>query len=76
MDNIVITGYTEYITKQFDTFDSIAYEQYEEEMLASVIISANLDYAGVLLFDAGVTLRLPDIEVTEVQDHVPPWRRP
>ena len=42
---------------------------------ASEIIQANLDYADVLIFDAGVTLLVPVIEETDVQESVPPWRQ-
>lgn len=74
MNNINILGYEEYITDQGDTFDLIAWKLYEEEMLASEIIQANLDYADVLIFDAGVSLMVPIVEETDLQEAVPPWR--
>lgn len=75
MNNVNILGYEEYLTEQGDTFDLIAWKLYDEEMLASEIIQANLDYADVLIFDAGVTLLVPVIEETDVQESVPPWRQ-
>lgn len=64
----------QYITQQGDTFDMLALDAYNDESMASVIIHANPLYAGVLVFDAGVTLTLPIVEATSVQT-LPPWMR-
>lgn len=74
MNNINILGYEEYLTEQGDTFDLIAWKLYDEEMLASEIIQANLNYVDVLIFDAGVSLMVPIVEELNLQEAVPPWR--
>ena len=64
-----------YITVEGDTFDGIALEFYNNEKLASAIISANLDYCDRLIFEAGVNLVLPDITSVSLPESLPPWRR-
>ncbi len=69
-------SYSIYTTKQGDTFDSIAFDYYTEEKLASVIIQANTKYADVLIFDAGIDLIIPYIEENEdTPASLPPWAR-
>ena len=71
MDN-----YMEYETVAGDTWDSIAFEFYTEEKLASVIIQANSQYSDTLIFGAGVILRIPVIdEGEETPGTAPPWRQ-
>jgi len=70
-----VTAYKEYTTREGDTFDALALEMYGEETLAHYIIEFNPDYADVLVFDAGVSLRLPVVENAETPDTLPPWRR-
>ena len=68
--------YMGYETKQGDTWDSIAFDFYTEEKLASVIVEANSQYADVLIFDAGVYLKIPVIdEDEETPGTAPPWRQ-
>lgn len=62
----------EYITKQGDTWDSIAYEVLGNENYMRELLLANPKLIGHVIFDDGVTIRIPDIE-TEVED-VPPWK--
>ncbi|RPF41916.1 tail protein X [Hydrogenoanaerobacterium saccharovorans] len=64
----------QYTTQQGDTFDMLALDAYNDEGMAAVIINANPLYAGVLVFDAGVTLTIPIVEATSVQT-LPPWKR-
>lgn len=70
--------YTEtvtYTTVTGDTWDSIAFDYYTEEKLASLIIQANPGYEDVIVFDAGVELKIPVIdEDAETPDTAPPWR--
>lgn len=75
MLNVKIIGYEEYITEDHDTFDLIAWKQYDDEMLASLIIESNLDYADMLVFDAGVRLVIPIVEQANTQQSIPPWRK-
>lgn len=69
----LIEGFN-YKTMAGDTFDMIALDAYNDEFHAVKIIRANPQCAGVVVFDAGVTLRIPYLE-TEVPDSLPPWKR-
>lgn len=70
-----ITGYQTIQTVEGDTFDKLALEYYNEEKKASLIIGANLDHCGTLIFEAGVELRIPIVEDVELPETLPPWRR-
>lgn len=65
-----------YITSQSDTYDLIAYDLYGNEFLASDIVALNPEYAGVLVFDAGVELKVPVYDDPSDAERVAPWRRP
>lgn len=65
---------TEYITKDADTFDKIAFLFYGDCSLFSQIINVNKKYSGTIMFDAGIKLIIPDTQVIENKD-IPPWRR-
>ena len=56
---------SEYRTVQGDTWDLIAYRKLGSTDYTDQLISANLEHVGKLLFPAGVTLRLPEIERSE-----------
>lgn len=66
--------YFNYTTQSGDTFDILALDAYNEETKASLIIQANPQYADVLVFDAGVVLKIPIIE-PEAAATLPPWKR-
>ena len=66
--------YFEYITTQGDTFDILALDAYNDSFKSSLIIQANPQYANVLVFDAGVKLKIPIIS-TEPASTLPPWKR-
>lgn len=70
-----ITGYNVLTTIEGDTFDALALEIYNDEQQASLIIGANLDYCDVLIFEAGVKLRIPIVDEVETPETLPPWRR-
>lgn len=63
-----------YTTIAGDTYDILALDVYNDELLAAEIIRANPDYSGVLVFDAGVQLWVPYIE-ERAPATLPPWRR-
>lgn len=58
-----------------ETFDALALRYYTNEQLASAIIRANPDYCDVLIFEAGVTLTIPDVDTVTRPETLPPWRR-
>lgn len=64
-----------YKTVQGDSFDLIALLNYGHERHASFIIQANPDYGDVLIFEAGVTLNLPELPAPAKASTLPPWRR-
>lgn len=63
-----------YITVQGDTWDMIAYRKLGSTDYTDQLVSANLEHVGTLLFPAGVTLRLPEIE-EKPNANLPPWKR-
>lgn len=64
-----------YITEQGDTFDKIAYEHCGRESLSVLLMAANPQHLGILVFPAGLELRLPpEPEESGTQNGFPPWR--
>ena len=64
-----------HITVEGDTFDGLALHYYDDEQMASAIIQANPDYCDTLIFEAGITLRIPDVSAVTIPETLPPWRR-
>lgn len=64
-----------YITVEGDTFDSLALLFYDDEKLASMIIQANPDCCDTLIFEAGVSLTIPEAAAAVLPETLPPWRR-
>lgn len=75
MSNRIVTEYMEYVTEYGDTFDSMAFQFYYDEMLSSEIIKANPDYADVLMFEDSVTLQIPVFDTSATPETLPPWRK-
>ncbi|MCI1965888.1 MAG: tail protein X [Oscillospiraceae bacterium] len=69
-----VTDGFHYITQEGDTFDMLALDAYNDEFRAGEIIRANPQYAGVVIFNAGVTLRIPYLK-TAAPETLPPWKR-
>lgn len=67
--------YIMYTTRAGDTFDLLAIAAYDDEKYASQIIAANPLYMDVLVFDAGVNLKIPVVAKSELPATLPPWRR-
>lgn len=64
-----------HITAEGDTFDALSLEYYNDEKLASTIIQANPDHCATLIFEAGVSLTIPDVSAVTYPETLPPWRR-
>ena len=64
-----------HVTVEGDTFDALALEYYNDEKLASTIIQANPDYCTTLIFEAGISLYIPDASTVTFPETLPPWRR-
>lgn len=67
--------YSTYVTIEGDTFDALALRFYNDEKLASTIIQANPDYCDTLIFEAGISLSIPDTAAVVLPETLPPWRR-
>lgn len=68
-----IDSYKEVLTVKGDTFDSLALQMYGDERRSSDVILFNPEYADVLTFDSGITIRLPIINDKTNTDTLPPW---
>lgn len=66
--------YLKYITLEGDTFDSIALDFYESEYKANFIMEENPEHIGTIVFEAGVELKIPQLEI-EASTTLPPWKR-
>lgn len=69
-------SYFDYTTVQGDTFDAIALDYYDDEHFAHYIIQANPEYSSVLIFDAGIKLKIPIVDekdVVRAPASLPPW---
>ena len=64
-----------HITAEGDTFDALALEYLGDEKLASTIIQANPDYCATLIFEAGISLVIPEVSTVTYPETLPPWRR-
>lgn len=64
----------EYRTVSGDTFDIIAHEIYGDAKLAVHIIQANIEYADIIIFEANIKLKIPEIDTT-TSINLPPWKR-
>lgn len=63
-----------YTTTQGDTWDMIAYKKLGSTNYTDRLAAANPEHVGMLLFPAGITLRLPEIE-EKTGYNLPPWKR-
>lgn len=68
-------GYVEYTTRCGDTYDLLAIAAYNDEKMASYIIKANPQYMNILVFEEGVTLKIPVLGSVKLPSTLPPWRR-
>ena len=62
---------TTYTTVQGDFFDNIAYNLYGSERFGVSIMTANPGYADVVIFNAGITLAIPQVASTSNVSNVP-----
>lgn len=72
---IEIQDYTTYETQENDTFDLIAFRMYGNEFMASLLIQENIRHADTVVFEAGIVLNIPIIDMAEFEESLPPWRQ-
>lgn len=67
---------SEYVTKQGDTFESIAWFQMGDSNQMVNLIRANRNHMETAVFEAGVPLQLPEPEPETAQNSTSkaPWR--
>lgn len=73
MDNFV-----EYVTKQGDRWDTIAFKAYGDASLINGIIEANTSIIISPILEAGTRVIVPILESGEIQidsELLPPWKR-
>lgn len=70
-----VTGFYEYETRQGDTFDELALQFYNDELLAHLIIDFNPQYSDCLILDEGINLRIPIYEAQQTAETLPPWKQ-
>ena len=70
-----VTGFYEYETRKGDTFDELALQFYNDELLAHLIIDFNPDYSDYLVLDEGIKLRIPIYENSQSAETLPPWKQ-
>lgn len=70
-----IIGYRHIKTVEGDTFDGLALIAYDDEFKSGLIMDANPYLCGVLIFEAGVEVRIPILDGAESAETLPPWRR-
>jgi len=63
-----------YTTISGDMWDKIAYEQMGSVLHLDTLIKANVKYAALFVFPAGIVLAIPEAE-DEVNMELPPWKR-
>jgi phage tail protein X len=62
-----------YITMQNDAWDAIAYRLWGEERLFMELAQANPEHLDVVLFPAGIKLRVPPVPARVIKQDLPPW---
>jgi phage tail protein X len=63
-----------YTTIQGDTWDIISKKFYNTENLVNVLLRANPAYISTVIFSSGVDLIIPEIDIEEELNNLPPWR--
>ncbi len=64
----------QYTTILGDMWDLIAFKTLGSEMYANTLIESNLNYKDIVVFSAGITLTIPDIEIPAASG-LPPWKQ-
>lgn len=70
-----VVEYYEYETRQGDSFDELALQFYDNELQAHLIIDFNPQYSDVLIFEAGIVLKIPIYEDNKTAETLPPWKK-
>ena len=63
-----------YTTVAGDTWDIVSYKTLGNEMYKNLILEENMDSREIVIFPAGVSLAIPDVQ-PEVSEDLPPLKR-
>lgn len=65
-----------YTTESGDTWDMIAYKTMEDVHNTDMLIKANIEYAHITVFSAGIELIIPAEDENErtIDSGLPPWK--
>lgn len=66
---------TRYTTIQGDMWDGISYKLYGSEKYMDKLIEANPAHRYTVIFSAGVTLSVPEINTATTSTKLPPWKK-
>ena len=65
-----------YVTKAGDTWDSIAKTEMGSEYFSDILLQANFSHAMTAIFSTGITLVIPNVNFTAIEQvNTPPWKR-
>jgi len=64
-----------YTTSQGETWDSIAKRVLGSEVRLHLLLDANPEHRGVLIFSAGTVLRIPDVPSMAIRTVTPAWKQ-
>ena len=73
-----MASFVEYVTKQGDRWDTIAFKAYGDASLINGIIEANTSIVISPILEAGTRVIVPILESGEIQidsELLPPWKR-
>ena len=73
-----MANFVEYVTKQGDRWDTIAFKAYGDASLINGIIEANTSIIISPILEAGTRVIVPILESGEIQidsELLPPWKR-
>jgi phage tail protein X len=63
----------QYVTKQGETWDTIAAKIWGFEHLCTDLLRANPEYRNIVYFSAGTVLNIPDVDMSTATNITPPW---
>lgn len=62
-------------TLQGDMWDTLSLRAYGRAVFVDDLIAANPEYRKVVIFPAGVEIKIPEIDTTQTASNLPPWKR-
>jgi phage tail protein X len=73
-----MSNFVEYVTKQGDRWDTIAFKAYGDATLINGLIQANTSIIISPILEAGTRVIVPILEAGDIQidsELLPPWKR-